>query len=322
MATILPPSSFAQNQATVGHSYVFAREKIRQELTERMNVLQLGLVMGVGDLAGSGSDVVRITRFGGIGFAEQFVSLGSETAPVPTTGNTVNQDGVTIGRYGLGKEQTYQDQVLGRAEALHLDDMAARIPNSWLATLRSQVATVGSNFSSGVGTSGAAYTYDDELELVATFHETEGFDSMMGVVSLRHPEQYTDLRNSIRNEPGLQNDAQLQMAVLGLGAGADPAAFPFLGIVNHASFDVPTSGGDHVGCAYVPGAIAWVVASTMAIEPEDRSKTVYVPEFGLIIERKSTAEPATAKLVSNAWFGTDALDASLFPQYTITSVND
>ena len=321
MATILPPSSFAQNQATVGHAYVFAGERIRQEITERLNVLQMGLVMGVGDLAGSGSDVIRVTRFGGIGFAEQMTAIGSETGAVASTGHTVNFDTVTVGRYGLAKEQTYQDQVLGRAEALGLDDMASRAPNSWLATLRAQVALTGSNFSSGVGTAGVVYSYDDELELVAAFHETEGFDATMGVVSIRHPEQYTQLRNSIRNEPGLQNDAQLQQAVLGLGQGSDPAAFPFLGIRNFSSFDVPTVSGDHVGCAYVPGAIAWVVASTMAIEPENPAKTVYVPEFGLIIERKSTAEVATAKFVANSWFGVDAMDPSLFPQFTITSDN-
>lgn len=322
MATILPPSSFAQNQATVGHAYVFAGEKIRQEITERLNVLGLGLVMGVGDLAGSGSDVIRITRFGGIGFAEQMTAMADETQAIASSGHTIAHDTVTIGRYGLAKEQTYQDQILGRAEAIGLDDMASRAPNSFLATLRNLVAAAGATFSSGVGTSGSAYTYDDELELVASFHETEGFDAAMGVVSLRHPEQYTDLRNSIRNEPGLNNDSALQQRILGLGDGSDPASFDFLRIRNHSSHDVPTSGGDHVGCAYVPGAIAWVVASTMRVEPEDPSKTVYVPEFGLVIERKSTAEVATAKFVSNAWFGVDTLDASLFPQFTITSVND
>lgn len=321
MPTILPPSSFAQNQATVGHAYVLAEEKIRQELVERLDVLQMGLVMGVGDLAGSGSDVIRITRYGGIGHAEQMTAIGSETGAVPSTGHTIGHDTVTIGRYGLAKEQTYQDQVLGRAEALGLDDMAAKVPGSFLATLRAQAALAGSNFATGVGSAGAVYTYDDELELIASFHETDGFDGSMGVVSLRHPEQYTQLRNSARNEPGLQSDAQLQMALLGLGQGQDPAAFPFMGIRNFSSHDVPTVVGDHVGCAYVPGAIAWVVASTMAIAPEDPSKTVFVPEFGMLIERKSTAEVATAKFVSNCWFGVDTLDSSLYPQFTITSDN-
>ena len=321
-ATILPPASFASQQGTVGQAYVFAEEAIRQELTERLNVLAMGLVMGVGDLQGRGSDVIRVTRFGGIGFDEQMTAMADETAMIPTTGHTLGHDTVTIARYGLAKEETYQSQILGRAEALGLEDMVIRAPNSWLATLRANVATEVSTFASGVGTSGAAWTYDDELELVAAFHETEGFNADMGVVSMRHPEQYTDLRNSVRNEPGLQNDASLQMLLQGLGQGQDPSAFPFLRIMNHSSFDVVTSSGDHVGGAYVPGAVAWVVANTLPITVDNPTMATFVPEFGIVIERKSTGEVGTAKFVMNAFFGTDKLDPSLFPQFKITSVND
>lgn len=322
MPTILPPASFAQQQGTVGLPYVYAADAIRQELVEQLNVLQMGLLVGVGDLAGRGSDVVRVTRYGGIGFAEAMTAMADETSAVPTTGHTVNNDTVTIGRYGLAKEETYQNQALGMAEALGLDDMAQRAPDSWLKTLRQNLCVAGATFASGVGTSGLAYTYDDELELVASFHETEGFDASRGVITVRHPEQYTDLRNSARNEPGLQNDAALFLSLQGLAQGMSQGAFNHLGMRNHSSHDVITSGGDHVGFAYVPGALAWVVASTMAITPENPAMTTWVPEFGIILERKATAEQATAKFVMNAWFGVDTLDASLFPQFTITSVND
>lgn len=322
MPTILPPGSFAQQQGTVGLPYVYTGERIRQELTERLNVLALGLLVGVGDLQGRGSDVIRITRFGGVGFAEPMTAMADETSPVPTSGHTVNNDTVTLGRYGLAKEETYQNQILQQAEQLGLDDMAQRAPNSWLKTLRQNMCVAGATFSAGVGTSGAAYTYDDELELVSSFHETEGFDASLGVVSVRHPEQYTDLRRSIRNEPGLQSDANLFLALQGLAQGTSQGAFNFQGMRNHSSHDVVTSAGDHVGYAYVPGALAWVVASTMAAQVEDPSKTVWVPEFGIILERKSTAEVATAKFVMNAWFGVDTMDPTLFPQFTITSVND
>lgn len=322
MPAILPPASFAQQQATVGLPYVYTGEAIRQELVERLNVLGMGLLVGVGDLQGRGSDVIRITRYGGIGFAEAMTAMADETSPVPTTGHTVNNDTVTIGRYGLAKEETYQNQILQMAEQLGLDDMAQKAPNSWLKTLRQNVCTAGATFASGVGVSGAAYTYDDELDLVSSFHETEGFDASAGVVSVRHPEQYTDLRASIRNEPGLQNDANLFLALQGLGSGTDQGAFNFQGMRNFSSHDVTQSGGDHIGFAYVPGALAWVVASTLAAEPEDPAKTVWVPEFGIILERKSTSEVASAKFVMNAWFGVDTLDPTLFPQFKITSIDD
>jgi hypothetical protein len=321
VATIISPASFAQTNPVVGYEYVIAAQQIQQEITEELNVLQSGLALLVGDLAGTGADTIRVTRFGGLGFAEQMVEMADETEAVVPTGFTLNSDSVTIGRFGLAKEQTYQDQVLGRAEAIGLDDMIALAPQSWLATIRSLVAEAGATFSSGLGTSGADWTYDDELEMVAAFHETEGFNVRMKPVTIRHPEQFTDLRNSIRNEPGLQASVDFQSKILGL-TDEQQGAFQFLGFRNFGSFDVPTSGGDHVGCAYVPGALAWAVASTMAITPENPAMTTWVPEFGIIIERKGTAEVATAKFVMNAWFGVAKLSSALFPQFKLSSVNN
>lgn len=321
MATIAPPASHTQTESTVGFAYVFAAEQIRQEITEELNVLDAGLVMGMGDLAGSGSDTLRVVRFGGLGHAEQMTAMSGETDAIIATGYTINNDSISIGRYGLAKEQTYQDQSLQRAEAIGLEEMVALAPGSWMATMRAAVCTAGSGFASGAGTTGAAWDFDEELELVALFHETEGFTVGMRPVTIRHPEQFTDLRNAIRNEPGLQNSAELMQALLGL-ADADQGGFNFLGFRNFSSHDVPTSGGDHVGCAYVPGAIAWVVASTLPIQVENPAKTTFVPEFGIVIERRSTGEIATARFAMNAWFGVARLSATLFPQFKITSVND
>lgn len=325
MANIIPAASFAQTRGTVGHAYVFAGQQIFEEITEQLDVIGAGLVMGVGDLQGTGSDTLRITRYGALGWAEAMVAMAGETDQIVPTGYTLGHDSVTIGRYGMAKEQTYTDQTLSRAETVGLDDMVSMVPMSFLTTLRQGAATIGATFASGAGTSGQPWTYDDELDLIALFHETEGFASAVqrngAPKSLRHPEQYSDLRQSIRNEPGLQGSAELQQKLLGLST-ANGGGFDFLGLENHASHDVVTSGGDHVGCAYVPGAIAWAVASTLAIGVENPAATLWVPEFGIIIERKSTSEIATARFAANAFFGMAKLDASLFPQFKITSIND
>lgn len=321
MATIISPASFAQSNSVVGYSYVIAAQQIQQEITEELDVLKAGLATLVGDLAGQGSDTLRVTRFGGLGFAETMVAMTTETEAAVASGFTLNSDSVTIARYTLAKEETYQDQILGRPEQLRLDDMVALAPRSWLATLRSLVVTVGSTFSASVGTSGADWTYDDELDMVAAFRETEGFNERMKPVAIRHPEQLTDLRNSIRNEPGLQASVDFQQKILGLTDEAQ-GAFQFLGIRNFPSFDVPTSSGNHVGCAYVPGALAWAVASTMAITPDNPATTAWVPEFGIIIERKATGEVATARFVMNAWMGVAKLSNALYPQMKLISVNN
>jgi hypothetical protein len=325
VANIIPAASFAQTRGEVGFTYVFAGQQIFEEITEQLDVLASGLVMGVGDLQGTGSDTVRITRYGALGWAEAMVAMAGETDQISPTGYTLGHDSVTTGRYGLAKEQTYTDQILGRAETIGLDDMISMVPMSFLTTLRQGAATIGATFASGAGTSGLAWTYDDELDLIALFHETEGFVQAVqrngAPKSLRHPEQYSDLRQSIRNEPGLQGSAELQMKLIGL-SNESGGGFSFLGIENHASHDVITSGGDHIGCAYVPGAIAWAVASTLPIQVENPQATVWVPEFGIVIERKSTGDIATARFAANAFFGMAKLDAALFPQFKITSIND
>jgi hypothetical protein len=199
------------------------------------------------------------------------------------------------------------------------------LPESFLATLRYLAIQTGSTFATAVGTSAAAWDYDEELALLAAFHETEGFAEAVRrygrPITIRHPEQFTDLREAIRNEPGLQGSAELQQSLLGVSE-EEGGGFSFLGLKNHSSHDVPTSGGDHIGCAYVPGAIAWVVASTMAITPRNPAQTLWVPEFGLIVERDASSNVATAKFDGNAWFGVGKLSSALFPQFKLRSVNN
>lgn len=322
MTAIVSPASHAQTEALVGFSYVFAAEAIRQELVEQLNLLSMGAAMLVGDLVGTGSDTIRVTRFGGLGFAETMTAMANETDPIVPSGFTLGFDTVTIARFGMGKEQTYQDQILQRSDTISLDEMEALVPSTWLATLRSSLVTVGSTFSASVSNTGADWDYDAELELIAAFHETEGFDPMVHrPMTIRHPEQYTDLRNAIRNEPGLQGDSLLQQALLGLGSDAQ-GGFNFLGLRNLSSNDVPTSGGDHVGCAYVPGALAWAVASTSPVRTANPGASAYIPEFGIVLERKSEGGIATGSFAVNSWFGTAKLAAELYPQFKLLSVNN
>lgn len=323
MPTINPPSSQAQSQSTVGFSFVFAEQQIRRELAEQLNVLQMGLVSGVGDVAATGSDTLRVVRFGGLGFAEEMQSLSSETEAIVPSGYTLGEDEVTVGRYGLAKAQTYAEQGQQRPGMVDLELMIAQAPASWLKSLRSAVVTSGSTFSASSGTTGAVYTMDDELDMIAAFHETEGFDPMVHrPVTIRRPGQFTDLRESIRNEPGFQADSQLMQSLMGLGGNSGDAqgAFQFLGFRNFSSHDVPASGGDWLGCAYVPGAIAWCVMSTASIRTANPGATMVIPEFGIILEEKSQGGIASGSFDMNAWFGVANLDPTLFPQRKLRSL--
>lgn len=315
--TVVAPGSFDQAQSDLGFAYVFAQEQIRQEINEKVEVL--GMMPLLGDLVGTGSDVVRLTRFGGVGFAEQMTAMTSETEGIIPTGWTTDFDTATIARYGLSKEETYQGTILNRAEGVNLDNLVALVPASVQKTLRVLMLTSATGITNVQGTTATAWTFDDEINLVTYFNEIEGFEGM--VDTWRQPEQFSDLAASLRNEPAYQEPGVMS-SIQGLKPNG--AAFSFLGFENHASHDVQASGGDHIGAAFVRGAIGWVRASTMPLQGRvrDPSRAIFVPDLGLVIEWDSASNSATAKFVANAWFGTTLLDSSLFPQSRIRSIND
>jgi hypothetical protein len=179
--------------------------------------------------------------------------------------------------------------------------------------------TSGTSITNVVGTTATDWTFDDEINLVTYFNEREGFTGEAD--TWRHPEQYSDLAASLRNEPSYQDPAVMS-AIQGLKPNG--GSFPFLNFTNFASHDVQSSGGDHIGLAFVRGAIGWVRASTLPLvgRVANPDRAIYVPDVGLVIERDSAPNVATAKFVANAWFGTSLLSASLFPQSRIRSINN
>lgn len=317
MATYTAPTKFADTKSELGYAYVFAAEGIREEISDRLDVLRIGLVRLEGDLVGSGSDVVRITRYGGLGYAEAMATMANETADITASGWTSGTDSLTIARHGLAKEESYTNQILSEpGEHVGLRQMAALCPMSWLKTLRQKMCTAGAGISDSIGSATAAWSFDDELDMLRAFEETEGFDG--NLVAVRHPEQLSDLRASLRNEPAYQFPEAMSALQ---SVRPNSAPFDFLGVRNWATFDVTASGGAHQGFAYVPGAIGWVVASTIPVRTQDPD-AIFIPEYGLVLEHSSVGKSATARWDANAYFGVGLLDKSLFPQQKLVSIDD
>lgn len=316
MTTLAPPIQFGDAQADLGFAYVFAGQGILQELQEKLNVLELGMMTLYGDLGGSGSDVVRITRMTGAGWAEAFQTMTSETDPIVATGIATDFDTLTIARHGLAKEETYQQAILGREKGVSLEALKAMVPASWLKTLRQKMAVAGSGIAASTGSVATAWSFDDELDAVAAFHETEGFEGL--VITMRHPEQFTNLRESLRNEPAYQTpEVMNEIQALRPNGGS----FNFLGFKNTASFDVVQSSGGHQGFAYAPGALGWIVANTTPIRVANPATAMYIPQFGMVIEDKSDGKQATGRYDANSWFGVGVLDPTVFPQRRLLSVD-
>jgi hypothetical protein len=323
MTTIAAPIDFAQTESDLGLSFIFAAEAMQVELQDKLDMLSMGTVPLLGDLAGSGTDTLRVTNVGSIGWSRRMASMGGETDTITASPITTGYVEVAIGMYGLAHEETYMAQVLGRERGVSLDTLKSLVPQAWLRTLRVQVADVVSGFGTNCGSAALAGSVDDLIDIATAFEGTPG--SMAGgtPVGMVHPEQIQDYKASARNDPAFQNSVAEFAAVQAINGSQRYANFLGLGFDLHSSTDVETSGGGWDGGVWAPGAVGWARASTGAIRPSNTQGAIYVPEFGLFIEEiASTGQNAKRRYEARTWFGVAKGSTSVFVQRGLLSLND
>lgn len=314
MAVLNSPLLAADAESSIGRSYQYLPGMIRQQLAERFDVAAGGLIVSVGDVAGSGSDTVRTRRATGYGWSKAMASLASETQAIAASPVTVGVDDITIGRQGLAFSESFQHAIQDDA-MLQIDDLAGYMVDSYLATLRSLLCTTGATFSTNSADPAATLDVNDWIALRADFEETAGFDGR--AVAVLHPVQVAHLRSSIRSETALQYPESFELYQrMQAEAGF---RFTFLGIDIYASQDVSLSGGDYYGFAYQPGAIAYATGSTAQMGDLSDANPILVPEWGIVVTRKTDGQSATKRVDANAFVGVGKLDPTLFAQFLIRS---
>ena len=317
MASISPPALASAVNNEVGFAYTFAQIAIQRRLEDALNVEAAGLVRLVGDAAGSGSDVIRVTNIGGIGYNLAMSALASETAAITPSPFDLGYSTVTIADYGLAFEESYKAQIRGREPAAMLDALVQTMPESFLRTLRDLTATTIAGFSTSVGSSGAALDMDHLLDLLAAFRENPGAGQP---VVMLHPKQVSDLVDSIRSETTLSLSVSEFGGVQGLQGGAQTIRnFAGLGIDINMSTSVTTSGPDHVGGGYSAGGIGYAVGSTAGVRARGID-AIRIPEFGTIVtfpSSSSTNGKETAE--ARSFLGVAAGSSDVFVQRKILS---
>jgi hypothetical protein len=315
MATITAPALAAAVNTEVGFAHTFAQIAIQRRLEDSLNVAQAGLVRLVGDAAGSGSDSIRVTNIGGVGFNLAMASLATETTAITPSPFDLGYSTVTIGDYGLAFEESYKAMILGREPAAMIDALVATMPDSFLRTLRNLVATTVAGFSTTIGASGTTLSVDDYLDLVAAHRETLG----SGVpVTILHPKQVTDLIESFRSESTLSLSVSDFGNLLGAAPGQTIGNLAGLGIDVSMSDSITDDGTDYFGGAYSPGGVGYAVGSTATVRATPDA--IRVPDFGLLItfpSSASTSGKVTAE--GRAFVGVAAGSSDVFLQRKIRS---
>ena len=317
MASISPPALASAVNNEVGFAYTFAQIAIQRRLEDALNVQAAGLVRLVGDAAGSGSDVIRVTNIGGIGYNLAMSALASETAAITPSPFDLGYSTVTIADYGLAFEESYKAQILGREPAAMLDALVQPMPESFLRTLRDLTATTVAGFSTVIGSSGTALTMDNALDLLAAFRENPG--SGQPVVML-HPKQVSDLVDSIRSETTLSLSVSEFGGLQGLQGGAQTIRnFAGLGFDISMSTSITDDSTDFFGGAYSAGGVGYAVGSTAGGRARGID-AIRIPEFGTIVtfpSSSSTNGKETAE--ARSFLGVAAGSSDVFVQRKVIS---
>ena len=304
---VTAPISHSQVFGDLGFAYVFAEAEILLELQDKMDAMQTGAVPLRGDLAGTGSDTIRVTDYGGIGWSLPMAALATEVDSVTASPIDIGYETVTIGQFGLAQSETYKHQILTREPAITLDSLKAQLPNSFLRTFRDRVALAGSGIATAVGSAATTLSVDDHLDLSTAYKTNLGNALPKAWID---GTQFDQLSRSYRSEPAFTNSAAEFAAVLGLKAGGPSGADTISQMhPNFAGMGVDLmltvqSGGARQGFAAPPGGIGWAVANTSPIRPTNTNGAVYIPQFGLFIEELTAgAGTTTREYRATAFFG-------------------
>ena len=310
MATITPPITHGQTEGITGYSYVFAEQEIRESFKDRFDAVQMGLVSLWGDVAGTGSDTLRVTYIDGTGLDVAMDALANENSSITPKNVVLDYSELTVAQYGIGYSDTYMQQALSREPAVSLDALKAKAPGNWIATIRNLACTVGAGFTSvTVGDTSSDLSIDDMIDLQTVFSEKLGSTERGLPIVTLSPQQVTQLRASAAANAAYKNSIAEFASVIGYGSVSSNEQPNFLGLgYALAQTDaVTTSGGAYRGFAISPGAIGWGRASTTPIRTANPAGTIYIPEFGLIVEEIVTgAAQATREWQARAMIGVAA----------------
>lgn len=318
MTTHNAPYSFGSTQGDLGHAYVFAQQEILLTLQDALNVLSLGIVPLVGNLLHSGSDVIRVTHMGNVGWQAPWEALGSETDRPASKTLLTGYSTVSLGQYGVIREETYKGQQLGRESAITLDEIKNTEPMGWLAAWRQLYATTGSGFGTVIGDATLPLSVDDHIDLVTAYEENLGAGKPTMVLA---PQQKTQLRNSYRNEPAFQNSVDAFREMQSLAQMQVHRNFAGMGIDLVTTDDVVQSGGAYRGFAHSEGGIGWAVCSSQDLRTANPNGTILIPEFGIAIEELLEGQGQTIRgYRGHSLFGMAAGSTDVFVLRSIRSV--
>ena len=327
--SLLPPQTLlAISAAGIDPTWFVDRQAgLLVAMQDRFDPSLLGLIGLRGDFSGRGTRTIRVAAVDGLGFAERLAAISETGRPQPT-GYTLGYTTLTVADYGLAKQETFAEGIIGDpATRLGLDELEARLPASCMATLRYLACVTGATVTANtIGATTTRLSMDDIWTLRSGIISNRGAPGPVRMMI--HPTQFNHLSDSARSEPGIERQFVSWLDAAKVNAnGAENGVFGDfcgMGIDVGITNDVVLSSGAYKGFAGSPGFMGWgrASASPANLPLPASSMPVYLPEYGVLIWRPNDAlGNLTREVMVLQIVGTALGDAAVFYQALVQSIS-
>lgn len=229
--------------------------EIRANLADMASIRNTGMLLFAGDIAGVGSDSMRM-RYADWGAAQPFAAAtdGAEVSETTLTESTVD---ITVGRSALRYDITDLAALSGFGMDVDPFSLAQKMAMSAEARINQIIAATFASASNSVGTSGVDMSVDDFYDAM---FQLESEANMGEFYCVLHPQQLSDLRDSLRSESNnalaFSPATEDMLAIKGQGF-----AGRFGGVEIFKSSYVTESAGNKIGAMMSRGALAYAVGT-------------------------------------------------------------
>lgn len=229
--------------------------EVRAILADTASIRNSGALLFAGDVAGIGSKVMRM-RYADWGAATPFATA-ADGADVSASTLTPSTADITVGRSALRYDITDLAAMTGLGLDIDPFSIAQKMSMSAEARINEIICATFASASNSVGTSGVDMSVDDFYDAMFQL-ESEDNDGQFYCVL--HPQQLSDLRDSLRSESNnaLAFSPATEDMLMAKGQGY---AGRFGGVEIFKSSYVNESGGDKIGAMMSRGALAYAVGT-------------------------------------------------------------
>lgn len=229
--------------------------EVRAILADTASIRNSGALLFAGDVAGIGSKVMRM-RYADWGAATPFATA-ADGADVTASTLTPSTADITVGRSALRYDITDLAAMTGLGLDIDPFSIAQKMSMSAEARINEIICATFASASNSVGTSGVDMSVDDFYDAMFQL-ESEDNDGQFYCVL--HPQQLSDLRDSLRSESNnaLAFSPATEDMLMAKGQGY---AGRFGGVEIFKSSYVNESGGDKIGAMMSRGALAYAVGT-------------------------------------------------------------